>query len=233
MLKADIHLLCGKWVISLFAGVALWNSGACAASDFAANPPGELRTATGQGRKDATVYAPGITFPIEQAPSYLNSQVYSTGGYWSHPSNYQYPWWDNFCERRGWKTPMCPSGSGHQGQDIRPKTKVKSVHWVVAVEDGQITYISPKPGFVVRLKGSGTGNLYNYLHMDMSRLTVRQGDEVKAGQRIGLVSNDFGGTSTSVHLHFEILQAQRGVSGVRHVPPYKSLVDAYTRKIHQ
>ena len=179
------------------------------------------------------MYAPGITFPMDQAPAYLNSQVHSSGGYWSHPSNYQYPWWDNFCERRGWNTPMCPSGNGHQGQDIRPAGKAKSFYWVVAVEDGQITYISPKPGYVVRLKGAKTGNLYNYLHMDMSRLTVRRGDEVKAGQKIGLVSNDFAGTSTSVHLHFEILQAQRGIAGVRHVPPYTSLVDAYIRKIEK
>lgn len=63
----------------------------------------------------------------------------------------------------------------------------------------------------------------------MGHLAVKQGDTVNVGQRLGLVANDFGGTATSVHLHFEILQAQKGKSGVTHVPPYTSLVSAYKK----
>lgn len=137
--------------------------GVAAQSKFLANKAGELRHGTGTGLFDETLYAPNIRFPLESGPAYANSQVYSTGGYWSHSSNYTFPWWDNFCETRGWVTPMCPSGKGHQGQDIRPADKIKSKHWAVAVESGQVVYISPTPGYVVRIRGTASGNLYNYL----------------------------------------------------------------------
>lgn len=201
--------------------------------EFSYHDAGELRDGSGVGVKDERVYAPDIRFPIESSPAYANSQVHSLGGYWSHPSNYTYPWWDNFCEKRHWSTPLCPGGRGHQGQDIRPADKIKSKHWAVAVEDGQVVYVSPRPGYVVRLRGRRTGNIYNYLHMDMARLAVKQGDEVSVGQRMGLVSNDFDGTATSVHLHFEVLQAQKGKQGVLHVPPYASLVAAYRRLLDE
>ena len=213
----------------VFATLVFTIGNVAAQSKFIANKAGELRSGTGIGRVDETIYAPNIRFPLESGPAYANSQVYSIGGYWSHSSNYAFPWWDNFCETRGWVTPMCPSGKGHQGQDIRPADKIKGKHWAVAVESGQVVYISPKPGYVVRIRGTVSGNLYNYLHMEMRRLTVKQGDNVSEGQRLGLVSNDFGGTKTSVHLHFEILQAQKGKSGVTHVSPYTSLVSAYKK----
>src|SRR5467141_4052304 len=82
---------------------------------FSYHPPGELLPGSGTGRHDETVYAPGIRFPIEKLPAYANSQVWNPGGKSGppggdqcDPNNYSYPWWDNFCETRGWKTPMCP-----------------------------------------------------------------------------------------------------------------------------
>ena len=71
-----------------------------------------------------------------------------------------------------------------------------------------------------------SGTRYNYLHMERSRLAVKVGQRVSAGQRMGLVSDDFAGTATPVHLHFEIMQNING-KGMRHVPPYASLVKAY------
>lgn len=195
--------------------------------DFA-RPAGELAASSGSGVTAATVYAPGIRFPLMEAPAYLNSQVYGVGGThgpsggWSDPRNYRYPWRDNFCEARGYATPMCPTGRGHQGQDMRPKDRADQKHWAVAVEDGQIARLG---SYSVVLKGA-SGTEYRYLHLEMARLRVRAGQRVKRGDPIGLVSNDFGKTSTTVHLHFEILQNVDG-RGLRHVPPYTSLVQAY------
>lgn len=190
-------------------------------------PPGALRPGTGQGSTDSTIYAPGMRFPLEVGPAHLNSQVHSLGGSWSHPLNYRLPWQDNFCEKRSWRTPLCPSGSGHQGQDIRPGDKRGDFYWAVAVEDATVVYISAKGGWKVQLRGRASKTLYNYLHLNMDKLLVKVGQTVNAGDRIGLVSNHFGGTPTSVHLHFEMQQAIRGYNGIVHVPPYSSLVAAY------
>ena len=98
-----------------------------AAQEFSYMPPGQLESGT-QGRADDTVYVPGMRYPIEDYPSYANSQVYMHGGYLGpgggqcDAPNYSYPWRDNYCESRSWDMPLCPAGQGHQGQDIRPGT---------------------------------------------------------------------------------------------------------------
>jgi murein DD-endopeptidase MepM/ murein hydrolase activator NlpD len=65
-------------------------------------------------------------------------------------------------------------------------------------------------------------------------LAVSQGQIVTRGQRLGKVSNDFGGAPTSIHLHFEIkanVALPGQPAGFRKVPPYASLVDAYKRQL--
>ena len=81
----------------------------------------------------------------------------------------------------------------------------------------------------VQLKGTETGNIYSYLHLNMRRLRVSAMDTVSAGDTIGFVSNDFGSTPTTYHLHFEIKAPIEG-EGIIHVPPYMSLVTAYERR---
>lgn len=204
--------------------------GVAADPSFRYEAAGQLVPGTGSGVSSSTIYAANIRFPIAAKPTYLNSQVYGYGGYlgqhsnagWRDPRNYAYPWHDNFCEKRGRKTPACPSGTGHQGVDIRPVDSADRKHVVVAVESGRISKVGV---YSVTLSGN-SGNHYNYLHMEMAKLKVRLGETVKAGQPIGLVSNDFGGESTSVHLHFEVMQNVNG-RGWRHVPPYSSLLAAY------
>jgi murein DD-endopeptidase MepM/ murein hydrolase activator NlpD len=197
-------------------------------------PAGNLKPGTGKGVSTATVFAPGIRYPIETAPAFHNTQLYGVGGFQGpngslcDKKNYEYPWRDNFCETRGWDTPACPGGRGHQGQDIRAMDCKKAVHWAVAVEDGTITAVE---GWNVKLKGD-SGREYNYLHLAMRELSVEIGDRVRRGQRIGKVSNDFGSTGTSIHLHFEIKMnvTLPGLPpGIRKVPPYTSLVEAYKR----
>lgn len=200
---------------------------------FSFMPPGELEPGSGGGQVGQINYAPAMRFPVEQAPVYANSQVYRPGGFHGppggqcHPVNYSYAWRDNFCETRGHETPMCPTGRGHQGQDIRPSTCQRDVHWAVAAETGAITSVG---SYSVRLMTDG-GVRYTYLHLQRSSLAVGQGDRVQRGQRIGLISNEFGGTPTTTHLHFEIRVAvdAGGMILNTHVPPYLALVDSYRR----
>lgn len=205
---------------------------------FTYYPAGQLAPSnSGKGRKgDNYVYAPGIRFPIEHAPAYLNSQVYGVGGLHGPKGslcdqrNYVYPWRDNYCEKRSkYNMPLCALGKGHQGVDIRPATCEKKKHFAVAVEKGIITYIG---SYTVKLRGD-SGRTYRYLHLDSRSLRVRKGQKVQRGQRIGLVSNNMGGTPTSIHLHFDMKQTIKvgNRSKTVYVPPYTSLVEAYKRLI--
>jgi MYXO-CTERM domain-containing protein len=60
----------------------------------------------------------------------------------------------------------------------------------------------------------------------MQDLLIKQGQRVKRGDPMGKVSNQFGTSSTTVHLHFNIFQNVAGVGAV-YVPPYLSLAQAY------
>ena len=207
--------------------------------------PGDLIPGTGTGRiNDDTIYAPDMLFPIKSAPTWPQSMVYmaggAVGGDQCDPSNYEIPWRDNFCEKRSStrNTPMCPTNRVHQGQDIRVGTAAdcnalrrqakadRGIHEVIAVEDGIIQHIGT---YSVQLKGTETGNIYSYLHLNMRRLRVSTMDVVSAGDTLGFVSNDFGSTPTTFHLHFEIKAPIEG-EGIVHVPPYMSLVAAYERR---
>lgn len=203
--------------------------------NFTYSAPGELEPASGSGVKSAQVFFAAMRFPLEEGPAYLNSQVYRPGGNHSGGAgdqcasvNYSYPWRDNFCEIRGYKTPMCPAGTGHQGQDIRPKTCRKNLHWAVAVEDGVIALVG---SYSVTLQ-TKHGTLYRYLHLNMNDLAVKQGDRVKTNDRIGKVSNDYGENQTTIHLHFEGKDTVRWADGkvtTSFLPPYTSLISSYKK----
>ncbi|MFP4600212.1 MAG: peptidoglycan DD-metalloendopeptidase family protein [Persicimonas sp.] len=200
------------------------------ADAFDYNPPGELVSGSGQGRTDNTVYVPDMRFPIEEAPAFANSQVWGHGGSQGpgggqcDDANYSYPWWDNYCETREWDVPLCPGGTGHQGQDIRPSTCEDNVHWAVAAEAGQISNIG---SYSVYLQADN-GTRHRYLHMDPASIPVSEGQRVAKGDRLGRVSNAFGGTPTTIHLHYDLYQNVSGV-GNTYVPTYMSLVDSYER----
>ncbi len=216
-------LAAGLTIASFFVAAA------ASAQTFTYDPPGTLVPSTaGKGRVDAKVYAPTMRFPLEKPNAYANSQVYGRGG-GSGPGggqcdapNYSYPWHDNYCESRSWTMPLCPSGTGHQGQDIRPATCAKDVHWAVAVVDGTITNVGSYSVYLT----AADGTRFDYLHM--SNVQVKTGDKVARGARMGLVSNQFNGTPTTWHLHFNIRQNVANVGAV-YVPPYTSLVEAYKR----
>lgn len=210
---------------------------------FAYYGPGQLLSGSGVGAPEQIVHAPDMVFPIRSAPAYLQSMVWNFGGGIGggdecDSRNYAYPWRDNFCEARtsNRNSPFCPSARIHQGQDIRVGTPVecetlrrtaeddRMLHEVVAVEDGVVYEIGT---FTVKLRAGG--RIYRYMHMNMDALQVAAGDTVEAGDVLGYVSKDFGGTPTTFHLHFEIIQ-NTAEHGWVHVPPYLSLVAAYERR---
>jgi murein DD-endopeptidase MepM/ murein hydrolase activator NlpD len=216
---------------ALLAGLGAWvalQPGAAAAGGepFEYMPPGALVAGSGQGRVDETVYAPGMRFPIETGPAFANSQVWGTGGSQGPGGsqcsavNYDYPWRDNYCETRQWTMPMCPSGTGHQGQDIRPATCENGVHWTAAADAGVVTSIGSYSVYVT----AADGTRYDYLHGSGNAVAV--GQAVAREQRINRVSNQFGGTPTTIHLHFNIRQDVAGF-GVVYAPTYMSLVTSY------
>jgi murein DD-endopeptidase MepM/ murein hydrolase activator NlpD len=213
-------------------------------ASFNHNPPGVVPNGQGHGYLDRTVWSPAMCWPL-QDDAFANSQVYGHGGGMGpagtsqcDSANYTLPWRDNFCEARSRDNPLCAGGgTGHQGQDIRPATCKKNQYWAVAAEKGVITDIG---SYTVTLVGSAAPHrTYRYLHMQMAALAVKEGDTVIAGQKVGKVANDFGGTPTTIHLHFEL---RAGVAGtttdgkpvVLHtfLPPYMSLAEAYQRKLN-
>lgn len=228
--RAAPRRLC--WVASAWAALWALLPTPAPAQDFRYDPPGQLYPGSGEGRADDIVYLPGMRFPLEEGPAYANSQVYGRGGFergeggQCDAENYSYPWRDDYCERRRFAMPLCPAGTGHQGQDIRPASCEKGKHWAVAAADGTITQIG---SYTVRLVDD-SGTQYRYLHMEPASLQVKAGQRVSRGARLGQVSNTFfdgdgNRTPTTIHLHFDISQNvnRRNV----YIPTYMSLVAAY------
>jgi murein DD-endopeptidase MepM/ murein hydrolase activator NlpD len=205
--------------------VALAPAAAAAGTPFYL-PAGDLVPGSGEGAADETVYSPGMRYPIQDAPSYPNSQVWGNGGLYGpggsqcDAANFSYPWRDNYCEERSWDMPLCPAGTGHQGQDIRAATCDAMEYPIVSAQDGTVTSIGSYSVYVT----ASDGTRYDYLHG--GGIAVGEGDALSKGDVIGLVSNEFGGESTTVHLHFNIRQDVAGV-GFVYVSPYMSLVRAY------
>ena len=202
------------------------------AAEFTYEPPGALYEGSGEGRPDAVIYRRGMRFPLEASPAYLNSQVWGLGGFergegsQCAEENYSYPWRDNYCEERSWRMPLCPAGTGHQGQDIRPGTCERAVHWAVVTEAGTITRIGSYTVYLV----ADDGAQYRYLHLEPESYQVQVGDRVTRGQRIGQVSNAFfdregNRVPTTTHLHFDINQNVDGRNIF--IPTYASLVASY------
>jgi MYXO-CTERM domain-containing protein len=213
-------------VLFVFTSAMLVASSANAAPSFTYDPPGQLVDGSGKGRVDMNVYAPDMLFPMEEGEAFANSQVWGRGGMnggggsQCDEENFSYPWHDNYCETRSWDMPLCPSGQGHQGQDIRAGDCKDKTHWVVAAEDGRITNVGTYSVYLT----TKDGTRFDYLHM--ANVAVKDGDSVKRGDHLGMVSNQFGGESTTIHLHFNIKQNVAGIGSV-YVPTYLSLVQSY------
>jgi murein DD-endopeptidase MepM/ murein hydrolase activator NlpD len=213
---------------------------------FSYHPAGDLVPGSAPSNiiVDTTVYDSDIAFPFEEA-AFVNSQVYGAGGSQAalngkgtnqcDAANYNYPWRENFCEKRGKNQYFCAQG-GHTGVDIRPATCQKEKHWVIAPEAGVISYIG---SYGVQLLADD-GTWYQMLHMDMANLAVKEGDRVAPKQRIGKVSNVFfdkngAAVPTTIHMHLDMKESYAPTNGdapfVDRVNPYMTLVAAYERKL--
>lgn len=206
---------------------------------------GNLAPSSGTGSPEQAMLVPDMTFPIKSAPAVAQTQVYRygggvKGGDQCDVRNFTAPWRDNYCETRSTTnaTPWCAKTGVHLGQDIRvgtpdgckaeraTKAADRARYEVVAVEDGVISNVG---SYSVTLRGDTGGRIYRYLHLNMAKLKVATNQTVKKGDVIGYVSNDFGGTPTTLHLHFEI-KLNTAENGWQYAPPYTSLLAAYQRR---
>jgi murein DD-endopeptidase MepM/ murein hydrolase activator NlpD len=206
---------------------------------------GNLAPASGTGSTEMAVLVPDMMFPIKSAPAVAQTQVYRwgggiKGGDQCDVRNFAAPWRDNYCETRSTTnaTPWCAKTGVHLGQDIRvgtpegckaeraTKAADRMRYEVVAVEDG---FISNVGSYSVTLHADSGDRIYRYLHLNMAKLKVSTNQTVKKGDVIGYVSNDFGGTPTTLHLHFEI-KLNTQANGWQYAPPYGSLLEAYKRR---
>lgn len=151
------------------------------------------------------------------------------------------PWRDTYCEGRNdakHANAICTSGKGHQGQDIRPQTCDASTYWVVAAENGVVEQVA---SYYVKVRSTEKPyRFYTYLHMEKGfDAHFKIGQPITRGERLGRASNNFGTSTTSIHLHFEMrlnLQSNVVVDGKplalnAYVPPYVALINAYKRRL--
>ena len=122
-----------------------------------------------------------------------------------------YPTYGRISDRYGWrKHPITKKRSFHEGLDFANVTGTP----VYATADGVVkkTTRSKNMGKYIVLKHQfGYQTNYGHLH----KINVKQGDEVKRGQIIGVVGNT--GRSTGAHLHYEVLRYNKNRN------PYKYL----------
>lgn len=213
---------------------------------FTYHSPGRIFPGSGfrgaSGRADYTVYAP-MRFPLEEAPAYANSQIYTprSGKGRDTSASYAYPWRDNFCERRGFAVGQCPGGIGHQGQDLRPapcrqplgNDRCDPAHNLVAVRSGAVLR-SPKQEAVYIVVNNANEHIrFRYLHMEPRKMdedNLLSWRNVREGEVIGQVSTySKKENGTTYHLHFDIQVPTK--YGWVFVNPYMTLVVAYERLI--
>jgi murein DD-endopeptidase MepM/ murein hydrolase activator NlpD len=216
---------------------------------FSYDSPGRLLPGTGYhgsvGKIDYTAYSQ-IRFPIAKAPTFVNSQTFQSR---NHPRdrdakvspNYDYPWRDNFCERRAFDVGQCPGGAGHQGEDIRPpkctpdpgQDRCRRHANVVAVRDGVIMRSPKQEAAYVVVNTASEHIRFRYLHINPKKMDedgVLSGRVVREGEFLGAVGTFSGHNGgTSFHLHFDVQVPSK--YGWVYVSPYMTLVAAYERLI--
>jgi murein DD-endopeptidase MepM/ murein hydrolase activator NlpD len=93
------------------------------------------------------------------------------------------------------------AGRNHQGQDVMAKCGTR----LVAPRAGKVRnvdYQASGAGNYVVIRGKG-GKRFDYVLMHMLRKpSVREGERVRAGEKLGKVGST--GRSTACHLHFEM-----------------------------
>jgi hypothetical protein len=224
-----------------------------ASPDFSYRPSGDIFANSGSrkqgGHVDVTAYSQ-IRFPLEKAPAFAHSQSFGTRRSNDKPLDEltggptSYPWQDNFCEARSFSVGQCPSGFGHQGQDIRPGScspfSGSGDHCdpkqqaVVAVRDGVLIRSLKQQAATLQVNTSNEHIRFRYMHMNPASMDadgVLSGRLVEESEKIGVVSNYLDHPNgTTRHLHFDVQVFTR--DGWLWVSPYVTLISAYERLIH-
>ncbi len=118
---------------------------------------------------------------------------------------------------RGFDPPDSPYGSGHRGIDIA----VPFATPVQAAASGTVSFAGQVGGqlFVTVDQGGGLASTYSFL----SRISVRKGEEVEAGDVVGLSGTGHPGATTP-HLHFGVKLSGVYVDPLAYLAP-ASVVD--------
>ncbi len=222
-----------------------------ASPDFTYRAPGDLLIHSAShrqqsGRVDYTAYSQ-IRFPLARAPAFAHSQSFR----WRRGDKVDelagptsYPWQDNFCEARSFSVGQCPTGFGHQGQDMRPAPcpahdegpqHCDPKHQaVVAVRDAVLIRSPKQQAATLQVNSRNEHIRFRYMHMDPSVMDadgILNGRHVEEGENIGVVSNYLDRPNgTTRHLHFDVQVFTR--DGWLWVNPYVTLVSAYEHLIH-
>lgn len=136
---------------------------------------------------------------------YVPSNPVVIDGYWAWPTNKGYV----ITSYRGWRW-----GRMHQGIDVSGAGNFGSP--IYAASDGTVTYVNSScpsrgKGYGDSCGGGfgnsitidhGNGYITKYAHLHQS-VKVKVGQKVSKGSIIGLMGNS--GSSTGVHLHFEVI----------------------------
>jgi hypothetical protein len=220
--------------------------------DFTYRPSGDIIAKSGLrkqgGRADLIAYSQ-IRFPLEKPIAFIHSQEFRNRRSGDKPpdelagGNTSYPWRDNFCEARSFNVGQCPSGFGHQGEDIRPAPCPPNIEGaercdpkqqaVVAVRDAVVIRAPKQQAVTLQINTSTEHVRFRYMHMNPAALDadgVLNGRSVDEGEKIGVVSNYLDHPNgTSRHLHFDVQIFTR--DGWIWVNPYVTLISAYERLI--
>ena len=107
-------------------------------------------------------------------------------------------------------------GRLHQGQDLTAAEGTP----VLAPWRGEVKavqYQASGAGHYVVLDGDGEQRDYVFMHLRTGSIPIREGQAVRAGERIGEVGNT--GRSSGAHLHFEIWSGRGWFTGGEPIDP--------------
>ena len=107
-------------------------------------------------------------------------------------------------------------GHTHQGQDMAAAEGTPVVAPTAGVVH-TVGYQAAGAGNYVVLEGEGKDRTYVFMHLRSGSITVREGQRVRGGGRLGDVGNT--GRSFGAHLHFEIWVGGGWYRGGRPIDP--------------
>jgi len=218
--------------------------------DFTYRPSGDIIANSGLrkqgGHADLIAYSQ-IRFPLEKPIAFVHSQEFRARRSSDKPldelsgGNTSYPWRDNFCEARSFNVGQCPSGFGHQGEDVRPAPCPLNAEGrdrcdprqqpVVAVRDAVVIRAPKQQAVTLQVNTRNEHVRFRYMHMNPAALDASgmlNGRAVDEGEKLGVVSNYLDHPNgTSLHLHFDVQVFTR--DGWIWVNPYVTLISAYER----